>query len=343
MKRDRIPWGFYQKCALYATIGLIGIHLFLYVGESIQRKLDPSIKFVERLFDIWRKIVAGNCYFSPVIMPKYSVRIIYTFSFMLFLGFYFALKARKKWLTRLLSAATMLALLTTGTRTLILAPFVGIIVCFLGSFVRNVDKRIRKQQLHNIIFLIGITVIFDFVCFDGRMGTRFKSSFQVSEEVLENGEMHEIVYDDITYTKEKEVAGTVNSNTTRILQLRDIIEKFKKRPLFGYGYGNLGVGGENELAYFDLQAPTLLIQTGIAGVMIWFGYLFFLFGHVLIQIKRGRFKCLAFLFIIGAVSFCSLLCYVLQSMTMLMILFCFLDYKYIVEKSKLIGEEVEYG
>lgn len=328
IRQDKIEWTYYRKIALIGVTLIIGLHIFLYIGESIQKEIDPSVRFAERLFAVWRKVVNGQCYFSPVLMPKYSVRIIYTFGYILFLGFYFVLNSKKLIFLIIYSSVTMLALLTTGTRTIVIAPFIGLVAFFLFRNLILKKPLLHKRSLGYLMFLIAIMLLFDSTFFGGRTTLRLLNSYKVSSEVIDTGKMFHITYENTDYTIDKEIAGTINSNTSRVLQIKSIIESFKIRPLFGYGYGSMGVTDISKVGYYDMQGATLLMRGGLVGVSMWMAYIIYLCLYMMKQGRMGNNYCFSFIYIIVSVFLSAQLNGTLQTMTMLMILYCYLDCDY---------------
>jgi hypothetical protein len=328
IRQEKIVWSYYRKMVFFGVCLIIGLHVFLFIGESIQKVLDPSTHFAERLVVAWSRLVNGHCYFSPVLMPKYSVRIIYTFGYLLFLGFYFVLNAKSRLFIVIYSSVTMLALLTTGTRTLIIAPFIGLIVFYLCKNFIQKKPLLQRSNIGYLLFLFIIMLLFDLTFFGNRTAIRLLNSYQVSSNVLESGKMYNITYENTDYTIDKEIAGTVNSNTSRVLQIKSIIESFKERPLFGFGYGSMGLTDTREVAYYDMQGATLLMRGGLVGSGMWLAYIIYICVYMLRQGRAGNTHCYSFVFIIASVFFSAQLCGTLQTMTMLMILYCYLDCDY---------------
>ena len=66
----KVEWEKYKKLAIFGCVAIGFVHLFLYVGESIQRTIDPSICWKELL---WHGIIL---LVVTVTLQKYLCRFI---------------------------------------------------------------------------------------------------------------------------------------------------------------------------------------------------------------------------------------------------------------------------
>lgn len=327
-----LQWKKFRKVVMVYTGAIVLLHIVFYIGETWQKAHDPSIYFVQRILDVWSDFVHGHCYFDSIMMPKYSVRIIYVFNYVLLLAFYFLMDVKKRWIRWGGVLLSVMALLTTGTRTVILAPLIGLCGYYLiYNFTIGYKKRMWKRHLGTVVCVIVVTCVIDFVGFQGRTLIRMSKSFTISDEVLANQTYETLTYSDASYSKENEIRGTVNSNTTRILELRHIIKNYKNHPLFGYGFGSMGEVNDSivqDESDTDIQGITLLVKGGIIGCLVWAGYIIFLVYEAILQAKKGNEKSLRFLFLLISIGFSCMLNITIQTFTIYMLLYGYLESKY---------------
>ena len=159
----------------------------------------------------------------------------------------------------------------------------------------------------------------DSILFQGMNVTRVLSSFSVSEEVLEQGYAQRLEWTSTEYSIENEVRGTTNSNSTRILQVKELVKKFMEHPFIGHGF---------VLSGYDMQGVSYIAKVGLFGVFLWGIFLVTLLFRVIKMEKRERGSAIAVVYIVVAVLVDVQFQCMFGSLVMAMAVFLFLDMEY---------------
>ena len=172
LRNNQVPWKKYVKFTMGCCVVLAIVHPVLYVLETIQWNTDHTYYFMERVFNAWENLVGNHCEKQKILMPSYSVRIIYSFSIFIVMSFYFILgRKEKRYLVWAL--LNIVALLATGTRSHILSVIAGI-----GAFVLFdilIHRWNRTKMKRAVLLGLGIlifTLVVDAVAFRGMNVTR---------------------------------------------------------------------------------------------------------------------------------------------------------------------------
>ena len=315
LRNGQVPWKSYVRFTIGCCVALAVLHPVLYLLETIQWKNDHSQYFMERVFTAWGKLVGGHYEQQAILMPSYSVRIIYPFTVLIVMSFYFIVgKAEKRYV--LWTMLNIVALLATGTRSHTFGVIVGVCAfVVLDILLHRWSRRVVKR---NVLLGMGILVFVltvDAVAFQGMNVTRTLASFELSEEVLEQNEARSLTWEDSEYSAEKEIRGTVNSNSTRIILIRGLLQKIKERPLLGHGF---------ILPECDMQGLNYVAKVGLVGVILWLVFLLILLKRAIKMEKiagRGQ----PAIYLVTAVLFDTQLQCIFGSLTMAAAVFLFLD------------------
>lgn len=319
LRIGKVDWKKYRGFVIGCCIASGVWHLLIYIAEVIQWQTDHSVYFMERVLNAWSVFVGGRCEPNLVIMPVYSVRILYTCSIFMLFAFYFILgKSKKKyWLWSLLS---LLAIYTTGTRALLVALMAGLIVYFVADGViwRYSAKQWKELFLRGI-FVVLIAILADVALFEGRSVTRLMSSFSFTQEVLEEGQPRVLEWTSSEYSTESEIRGTTNSNSTRILEIKYYVGKFLEKPILGHGFSL-----QSDMDR-DMQGLVYLTKVGIVGMLFCLGFFLCFAKRVLRMEKAQKGSGLPALYLVVAIltdiQFQTMFC----SLTVAMAVFMFLD------------------
>lgn len=267
----KVDWKKYRNFAIFGCVAIGVIHLVLYVGENIQKAVDPSVYLLKKIQLIWHDFIGGHSDPSEVFMPVYSVRVIQNFNLFIPMSFYFIIgrKGKRYWLWSMLN---ILALFTIGARSHIVAIIAGVCVfCLFEWMIEHYTKEQWKALCKKAVCLVIFALLADVAIFQGRNITRLASSFLVNEEVLATGEKERLYYDSSEYSAEYEIRGARNSNSTRILEIKQSIEKFLEKPILGHSF---------TLQSIDMQAVVYVARTGLVGVSLWVICISYLFRNV---------------------------------------------------------------
>lgn len=81
------------------------------------------------------------------------------------------------------------------------------------------------------------------------------------------------------YNKEQDAEGTVVSNELRVEQITKLTNRWKEKPIFGFGYGGFVEGYTRTTIpndyQFEVTSFALLMKTGIIGIIAWAMLIFF--------------------------------------------------------------------
>lgn len=309
----------YRYFIMGCCVAMSVFHIFLYAAESIQWNYDHSVFFMERVFNAWSKLVGGHCIPNQILMPKYAVRIIYPLNIFVLMSFYFIVGKRQKrylfW-----TMLNILALFTTGTRALLVGALAGALAYGAASFYLYRRKAVDYLPgLKRALIIVLFMILADTCIFHGMNFTRLAASFSFSQEVIDSGQVQEIVWDSSEYSRESEIRGTTNSNSTRILQIKYYWNKFLEKPLFGHGFAiEYGYG-------IDVQGMIFLAKVGIAGLALWIVFLILLWKRILCMERKKRGSALPTVYLVTAVLVTVQLQVLFGSLTMAAAVFLFLD------------------
>jgi len=315
----KVDWRKYRNFAIFGCIAIGIIHLVLFVGENIQKVIDPSVYLLKKIQLIWHDFVGGHSDPSEVFMPIYSIRVIQNFNLFIPMSFYFIVgrKGKRYWLWSMLN---ILALFTISARSHVIAVVAGVCVfCFFEWQISRYTKEQWKALWKKVVVLTVFALLADVVVFEGRNITRMASSFLVSESVLESGQKERLYYESSEYSTEYEIRGARNSNSTRILEIKDSIEKFLEKPILGHGFS---------LKSIDMQAIVYVARTGLVGVLLWVICITYLFRNVYLLEKRTRAGVLPVCYFFAAILVDSVFQYVFSPVVLVGIVFVLLDLAY---------------
>lgn len=316
LRNGKVKWEKYRRFVIGCFIAVAVWHIGLYILEKIQRNQDHTVYFMERFLAWWEQAVHGHCELPQIVMPKYAVRIIYGCNIFLLMSFYFIVGQRKK-IYLLWALLEIAALLTTGTRSLIVGTAAGIAAfLLLGLLIHGWSRKTVMRTVGKAAFVLAATVLMDTVLFQGMNVTRLATSFSVSKEVLESGMAQELTWDNAEYSMANEVRGTINSNTTRLLQIKDLGNRFKEHPLFGHGF---------TLPGYDMQGVAYLVKVGLVGILLWGVFLGVLLHRVIRMERKEKGSALPAVYVVTAVIADVMLQCMFGSLTIAMAVFVFLD------------------
>ena len=326
----KVQWEKYRKFAIFGCVAIGIIHLVLFVGENIQRTIDPSVYLLKKIQLIWHDFIGGHSDPSEVFMPIYSVRVIQNFNLFIPMSFYFIVgkKGKRYWFWSMLN---ILALFTISARSHIVAVVAGICVfCFLEWTISHYTKEQWKALWKKVAVVAVFAVLADVSIFGGRNITRMASSFLVSESVLESGEAERLTYDSREYSTEYEIRGARNSNSTRILEIRHAIDKFLEKPILGHGYF---------LQSIDMQALMYVARTGLVGLSLWVICMTYLFRNVYLLEKKKKAGVLPVCFFFTMVLVDSVFQYFFSPVAIVGIVFVMLDLAYRTTQAEGLVEQ----
>jgi len=258
------------------------LHLVLYIGERI---LDDAT-FAIRFFETIERLTFGHSDRPDVRYPMNYYRIIYPTSLYLLMVFYYTCKDKLTVGNLLYFLTGLAALLVTLTKSLWLGLAVGV----LFMAVYHATHKIGRFNVRKIVVIAVLTITCCFIMnatiLDQYLSIRIKHAFalnssgeiQAGDIRIERGVNEELRELD-------ELEGTRRANDTRIEQTKVLLKKWRQSPWIGFGYGSYAEemirGPKGQPFLYEMLLPSLLVQIGLIGVLIWaafFGYVFWYAG-----------------------------------------------------------------
>lgn len=279
-------------------------HIFLYIGQSAYGG------FIGEAFDFLRRIFGENAEFPQIILGHGGYpRVIFLTSIYLLVGVYLVLRRLPKFgaADGLSLAVYLTALLATMTKSVWYGALLGLAAFSVCYAVRCIRQKLGRELLRYAGILVGcflLILLLNATVFDRMVSVRFLNSFSTSDfsDSLSEEEEEE---DELAALDR---AGAVISNNIKIEQTKKLLQKWTRRPLFGYGYGSYVKGylRSYEAPYsYEMQLPALLMKIGIVGVGLLFLVIVAMLWALLRSVKRGggTVPVFAWLFLLFAFGF----------------------------------------
>lgn len=339
--KDKIfNWNICRKYIKLSILCLTIIHIILYIGETIVGDASFTLNIFEKIVSI------TNGTRPTIMMPESYIRIIYPASILLIMMFYFPLRDRDindndfKFVseTTLFILLGICGIFTTVTKSLIYGIIIGMVTYYILSIIHTINNRksLNLKKTISITFLVIVSsIIFNYTLFDNFIFNRLKNSFVISNEnfIYEDSTVHMSFNDPRRYKEELE--GSKRANRTRIIQMEKIVDTWKQKPLLGIGYGgscnnNYLRSSKNTPYSYEMAGLALLMKIGIIGISIWLVFFIYVLYTIIFKLayKDSRIISVIYLLITLGVS-TQFNSFLFSSFGMFIILFCFLEMKYI--------------
>ena len=296
IKVDEINLKKLKKYIYFLVFILSVLHVFLYIGQEL------SGYFIYNYFFFLNTILGKTSVFPVIMLGHMGVpRVFFTTSIFLPLGIYFSLKnlSNFRLFDHIYLTINVLAITSTMTKSLWLGTVLGILAYLIFNMTK-LKKENRKNGLKKIIILIievfTVALIANFSVFNNRVFHHFNNSFvyetgdkekydsKISEEF--KNKIKEKFKNNVEAYHDRE--GSVISNNIKIKQSQLLLRKWLKRPLLGYGYGSYlenFIRSEEAPFSYEMVFFSLLMKTGIVGILFW---IFLLFSLIHIKYKYGK-------------------------------------------------------
>ena len=265
IKKKQIDFNFLENYIKILIFGLAVLHIALYIGQSY------NSMFLRHYFETLIKFFGGNGIHPPIILGHGGyVRIIYSTSIFLIIGIYLFLKNidNAKPYDYLFFYSEIVAILTTMTKSIWLGMAIGLLIYILG-YSYNKAKMGKKKEIVKLgAVMLGallMTVALDFTMFSGMVSVRLGNTFIHSSLHNDSPEEKEEI-------KESDKEGAVISNDIKIHQMKLLFEKWKSKPIIGYGYGSYVEGylrSESSPFSYEMTLFAMLMKIGILGMLCW--------------------------------------------------------------------------
>ncbi len=198
----------------------------------------------------------------------------------------------KKWFLNISILASIVAIICTARRALILNIFFGFLfTIFLGWRSNTLNKRLLNRNVLRMLF-IGLIVVALVLITVQQYGLVDLS----------------LVYEKFTSAFSSKENLSDKSTSIRYDQFDLLIKSWAQKPLLGYGHGAVSefvVRSKITPWIYELSYVALLFQTGIIGLVIYLGLLFWPIYKGMQIIKNGSAESQVFILpcIVGWVSF----------------------------------------
>jgi len=290
-------WAIDPSLSINKSITLFVLSIFLVIAYNFFIRIDKGEEILLKIV-MWAGIIFSiyvimyygiSEYFTKLIQGKrigteinnvnsIGMQVSVSIVIAIFLGIY---DNKKRYF--LLAIIPLIVSLGTGSRKVIIALIIGLILIFLLKKEKSFNtKKILKSFLV-FIFLIGIFIcVLQLPIFSGILD-RFES--------MVNG-----------FTGQGEVD---NSTEIRILFIRIGIEQFFKNPILGIGIGNSGHITSQEMGwstYLHNNFVELLATTGIIGFSIYYSIFIYLLCSLFKYVKaKNNYAIISFIILIISV------------------------------------------
>lgn len=278
IKSNLINWDKYKLIIKTSIFALALIHIAFYIGEI----LVGDCSFVLNIFKGIQKFTGGHTIRPIVMMPDSYIRIIYPASILLIMIFYFTMNNKQTIKHTIFTFIGVFALFTTVTKSLFVGVVCGLVV-YCSMLVYKKIKNEEQLQADKIFKFMGIIliscIVLNYTIFDNYIFMRLKNPFVIATEesqqkaqnIIENS-----IETDEKMNEIKENAGTERANRTRIIQIQQLLNVWKERPLLGWGYGSsageyLRSNIDTPNAY-EMVGVALLMKIGVLGILGWVGF-----------------------------------------------------------------------
>ncbi len=167
----------------------------------------------------------------------------------------------KKWFLHVAITVSIIAILTTARRALILNIFLGLLLtCFFAFSAKAINRKKFKGNLFRMLFI----------------GIAFLTALLITVQKLGLIDVSLVYEKFISAFASKENVADV-STSIRYDQFDLLIKSWLQNPLLGKGHGAVSqyIVRSNQFPWeYELSYVALLFQTGIIGVLIYLGLLF---------------------------------------------------------------------
>jgi len=287
LREGVIHWGKLVKLVYAVVLVLAGLHIILYIGQSI----NPS--FCDMFFDTLHKL-SFNTSDKPLIMMGHGyVRIIYPTSIFLLMGIYFYLRRFDimKIKDYIGFGVVIFSALCTATRSIWFGMVAGGLVFFACILFTKRDKSTLIKISKIVAFSLIIIVVADFTVFHGLLSVRIRNSFITGQspsttQIEENS------------VAGKDKAGTIISNNLKSKQTATLLTKWKESPLIGFGYGSYVEddtrSGPTPFSY-EMFLPAMLMKLGVIGLATWACFALFMLMYAVKMLIMDKVELFAWL------------------------------------------------
>lgn len=312
----------YKKVLYWIILFYAIMHIIFFLGQK------ENGDFVQEIFINAKNFLGENSTFPPVILGHGGYpRIMFSTSVYLIIGIYLVLYRIKE--IRIpdyfIYGIFIIAILTTMTKSIWFGIAVGMGVFWLLFLSVQLKKKNQKNLIQSIFFVvgtIGLIILVNATLFEGLVGIRMGNAFATSsnEDLISDApisgtsvqpsESNEEIALEIENNSEKKILdatdqnGAIISNNIKIEQTKRLIDKWKERPIFGFGYGSYIEGytrSDEAIFSYEMQLPALLMKTGLIGVVlliaVFFVAMLTLYKRCRQEKKYGRFFSWLFLVI----------------------------------------------
>jgi len=260
---------------------LAALHVVFYVGEWIR---DDGT-FVDRFFETVLSVTRGHSEAPDGVMYTLNYyRIVYPTSLFLLMIFYYTYRDRLTIPNLLFFLAGLTALAVTFAKSLWLGAAAGVVFLVCYHAIHKLGKFNPKKVAAVVLLTMAVGCLLNVTMLDHYLSLRIRHAFAVNtayETPVVRVVIQEGVNDHLRSLDEWD--RSARSNGIRIVQSRVLLEKWRQSPWFGFGYGSYAeemiMGPKGQPYLYEMLVPSLLVQIGLIGVLIWAVFFLYVFRY----------------------------------------------------------------
>lgn len=267
IKEKEIDVKFYEKLIKITVFVLATVFVVFYIGQEI------NMSFAHILFDRIKLLLHGYSEAPGVILGNGYNRVAYSTMVYLLVGVFFFLRTdKKKIYDYVFYYLEIVAIATTVTKSLWYGFGIACAIYIVAFIYHNKSNKVQIKNCALLCFTtVLLLVVVNNTLFNNIISIRLVNSFVSSNvESTEVEEETEKTEEDILM--ELDMEGSAKSNNIKLEQTKILLNKWKDSWLIGFGFGSYVEGYTRSTASpfsYEMQAPMLMMQTGLIGLLTW--------------------------------------------------------------------------
>lgn len=262
------------------------LNILLYIGE----KVTPG--FITNYFAFLTDIFP-SAVIPPIILGHGNTpRVLFTTSILLFVAMFICLKRiykQPKFIDWIVYITYLISIMATMTKSFWFGFVIAFLVIIVYRFIWK-RKSFYVKRI-SIIALVSIAtiIISNFIVFDNsfiiRLDHSFNNSLRVNTTISDLNETRIMMSIDSVpatinynnsneedYRNSLEQEAAIISNNIKIEQTKFLLEKWKQKPLFGFGFGSYCenyIRSQESFFSYEMTLPALMMKEGLIGLSFW--------------------------------------------------------------------------
>lgn len=268
LKEKEIDVAFYEKLIKVTIFILALIYIIFYIGQEI------NMSFAYIVFDKIKDLLYGYSEAPGIILGNGYNRVAYSTMVYFLVGIcLFFRTEKKKVYDYLFYYIEIIAIATTVTKSLWYGFGIAAVIYGIAFLYNN---RTNKIRIRNCVLLclttVLLLVIVNNTLFGNVIYIRLVNSFISGDVNVESTEEEETEITEEDILMELDMEGSAMSNNIKLEQTKILLNKWKDSWLIGFGFGSYVEGYTRSTASpfsYEMQAPMLMMQTGLIGLLTW--------------------------------------------------------------------------